>query len=106
MSDVLTEKPGECLSPMVELLAALSSEGIVPASITCEWRHTDQTHPYLNVWLRYRTEFERLANRLGLRIESAVRTADSRRYWTKGDGPGVLLQCLSQRHHEDYEGAT
>jgi hypothetical protein len=103
-TDLMTERPTECLAPMTDLMGALNSEGIVPASITCEWRHTDQTHPYVNVWLRYRTDLERLAKRLGLRVESGVRVIGQRHYWTKGDGPGVLLQCVSLPHHDDFGG--
>lgn len=106
MSDVLTEQPAACLTPVADLMAALVEECIVPASITAEWRHTDQTHPYVNVWLRYRTDLERLAQHLGLRVESGVRTIGQRHYWTKGDGPGVLLQCVSLPHHDDFGGAA
>lgn len=102
MSDLLTAEPQTCLEPVTALLAVLNDEGIVPASITVEWRHTDRTHPYVNVWLRYRSDLERIAPLLGLRVESGVRVPGQRHYWTKGDGPGVLLQAVSHRHHDDY----
>lgn len=103
MSDLLTDDPAACLDPVQALVGALLVEGIVPASINVEWRHTDRTHPYVNVWLRYRTDLERVATRLGLRVESTVRVVGQRHYSTKGDGPGLLLQAVSHRHHEDWE---
>lgn len=103
MSDLLTEAPAECLAPVVELLSVLTATGAVPASITVEWRHTDRPHPYVNVWLRYRTDLEKVAAALGLRVESGVRVPGQRHYWTKGDGPGVLLQAVAHRHHDDWE---
>lgn len=106
MSDLLTTAPDKCLAPVVDLMAVLTETGIVPASITCEWRHTDRPHPYVNVWLRYRTDLETVAKHLGLRVESGVRMPGQRHYWTKGDGPGVLVQCVSLPHHEDWEGAS
>ena len=106
MTDLLATAPDECLAPVVNLLAVLTETGIVPASITCEWRHTDRTHPYVNVWLRYRSDVEAAAKRLKLRVESAVRVPGQRHYWTKGDGPGVLLQCVSLPHHDDWLEAS
>lgn len=104
MSDLLTEAPTECLAPVVDLMSTLTGTGVVPASITVEWRNTDRHHPYVNVWLRYRTDLEKVAAALGLRVESAGGPVGQRRYWTKADGPGVLLQAMSFRHHDDWEG--
>lgn len=103
MSDLLTSDSSACLAPLGNLHAVLSDECVVPASINVEWRHTDRTHPYLNVWFRYRTDLQRVAKRLGLGVETRKRTTDQRHYFTKGDGPGALLQCISYPHHDDWE---
>lgn len=103
MSDLLTEAPNECLAPVVELPSVLTASGVVPASINVGWQHTDRTHPYVNVWLRYRTDVETVAKALGLHVESRPVVVGQRHYWTKGNGPGVLLQAMSFRHHEDWQ---
>jgi hypothetical protein len=56
--------------------------------------------------MRYRTDLERVAARLALRVEMQRRQIDQRHYFTKGDGPGVLLQCISHPHHDDWESST
>lgn len=103
MTDVLATEPEQCLASLSELVAALSDEGIVPASIVVEWRYTDQPHPYLNVWLRYRTDLEKLARRMGLSDEERVHMVGQRHYFTKGAGPGPLLQAVSFPHHDDWK---
>lgn len=91
------------LSGLVDALAACD---VTPASVTAEWRYTDQSHPYVNVWLCTRSDLEAVAAELGLRVESGVRVVGQRHYWTRGDGPGALLQAVSFPHHDDYEGAA
>lgn len=105
MSDLLTEQPTECLAPVRDLLDALTDLGITPASLTVEWRFTNQTQPYINCWIRYRTEFERLTEHLKLKTDSAVRVIGQRHYFTRGD-KGPLIQCVSFPHHEDWEATA
>ncbi len=104
MSDVLAADPQACLAALTDLVGLLNDNDIVPAAINVEWRHADRPHPYLNVWLRYRTDLEVMAAAAGLRVESGVRAIGQRHYWTKADGPGFLLQAVSYPHHDDWVG--
>lgn len=103
----MTANPETCLQPLANLLATLTAEGIVPASLHTDWPHTTPEQPHTTVHLRYRTDLERLATTLGLRVESATkggyRHGDQQHYWTKGDGP-MLLQAVSYPHHHDWNG--
>ena len=90
--------------PVESLLTLLAALEVVPASLRVEWSFTDQERPRpeVLVWLRSRTDFERVAGALGLRTASAA-GRNHRKLWTTADRPAPLIQCASFPHHDDYD---
>ena len=93
------------LEPVTSLLSTLAELDVTPSSLRVEWPFTDEDRPDVVLWLRTRTDFERITKSLGLRTTSAAGVGH-RKFWTTADRPAPLVQCASFPHHDDYDTTT
>lgn len=102
MSDTLDLPPINAIKEIVDVLADM---GIDPLHLNADGRKpTDGRHD-IRLWLRYRTEFEAVCERLRLKpAERPFRQHGQREWFAVGDNDDrhLLVQCVSFEHHHDW----
>lgn len=96
------------LVPIAEIKAivdTLADLGIDPLHMHVDGHKPTDIRPDVQLWMRYRTDFERTCEALGAKkVEVRNWQVGERRYSAEHDTDRrrLLIQCVSFRHHDDF----
>lgn len=98
------------LSPITEIKALvdlLADMGLDPLHLNIDARSNLDRRPRINLWMRYRTDFETFCARIGAKpAEKRYTGGTGQREWhANSDTPAraLLVQCVSFDHHPDWQ---
>lgn len=95
--------PIAAIKAVVDLFADL---GIDPLHLHIDGARPTDSRPNLSAWCRYRTDFERVCQRLQLKATERRYVQPGQRHWCAerdDDTTRLLVQCVSFQHHADWE---
>ncbi len=103
MSETIAAASIAAIKAIVDLFAEL---GIDPLHFHADGHKPTDHRPNLTIWCRYRTDFETICDRLGLKATERRYTSHGRREWyaeLDDDTTRLLVSCASFEHHHDWE---
>lgn len=95
--------PIAAIKAIVDTFADL---GIDPLHLHSDGHKPTDRRPDLRVWCRYRTDFERVCQRLRLKVTERRYVQTGQRAWfAEQDNADhrLLVECVSFEHHADWE---
>ena len=95
--------PAGRIKALVDLLHGL---GIDPLHLHIDGRKVDDLRPNTRLWLRHRTDIERVRQALGIKAKERAGHGPKQREWCAekdDDGQRLLVQVVSLPHHPDWE---
>lgn len=95
--------PIAAVKDLVDLLARL---GLDPLHLHIDGARPLDSRPNVRLWLRHRTDFERVVTELGLRPTERRYVQSGQREWhaeRDDDRTRLLVSCVSFEHHPDWQ---
>lgn len=90
------------------LVDVLADMGLDPLHLHIDGRKPTDSRPGVSMWMRYRTDYEQVVERLRLKSVERRATQHGQREWhaeRDTDDMRLLVQCVSFEHHEDWEAS-
>lgn len=91
------------IKAVVDLLADL---GLDPLHLNIDGRTPTEDRPNIRLWMRYRSDFERVCEALKAKPVERQAHYQGQRHWyaeADTDARRLLVQCVSLEHHPDWQ---